>query len=104
MIDIDIKSYTDLYLQTAREEINLIRSSINQNNPDLKTLHRTSHSLKGQSYFMKFDEIGDKAKELEDYFRTVADRNLGISEEDKIYINSKVEEIEKLIIAKNNLS
>ena len=97
MVSVDEKSYTDFYLKSAQEEIKLIRDGIDEVNPDVTLLHRTSHSLKGQSYFMHFHEIGAQAKQLEYLFKLLLNTNQLISQKDKIYIISRLNEIEKLI-------
>lgn len=75
MVDFDLKSYTALYLKNAQEEIDLIRKHINQKDVDIKELHRISHTLKGQSFFMGIDDIGNKAWELEKYYKSLLEGN-----------------------------
>lgn len=70
MVDFDLKSYTVLYLKNAHQEISEIRRFVNEGSTDIKTLHRMCHSLKGQSFFVGFNDIGLKALELETYFRS----------------------------------
>ena len=101
MADFDFKSYTALYLKNAHEEIKTIRNLINLKSADIKTLHRVCHSLKGQSFFMGFDDIGHKALELVKYFKSLLDNNQTISLNDKIKVNATLDEIEKLLFKIN---
>lgn len=98
MVDSDLKSYTALYLTNAQEEIESIRSLISQKDVDIKTLHRICHTLKGQSFFMGFNDIGLKALELETYFKG----RLENAQPKEINIESVLGEIEKLLTSKQN--
>lgn len=98
MVDSDLKSYTALYLKNAQEEIESIRSLSSQSDVDVKGLHRICHTLKGQSFFMGFNDIGLKALELEAYFKSLLDNNQTISENKDVNIEAVLEEIGKLLI------
>lgn len=101
MVDFDLKSYTALYLKNAQEEINLIRNYINQKEVDVKALHRISHTLKGQSFFMGIDDIGNKAWELEKYYKSLLDSNENSSVIKNIDdVKTILTEIEKLLATK----
>lgn len=95
MVDSDLKKYTDLYLENARLEIETLRGLLS-GSKDLVELHRISHTLKGQSYFMKFNEIGDKAKSLELLFKKLLDQGQTILEENDFSKNA-LNEIENLL-------
>lgn len=99
MVDFDLKSYTALYLENAQEEVESIRSFINQEKADIKTLHRICHSLKGQSFFMGFNDIGIKALELELYFKSLVDGNQVVPL-DNTKVTITLSEIEKLLSTK----
>lgn len=96
MVDSDLKSYTALYLINAQEEITSIRSLVSQKDVDIKTLHRVCHSLKGQSFFMGFNDIGLKALELETYFKGRIEN----TQPKEINVESVLGEIEKLLMTK----
>lgn len=98
MIDIDLKSYTVLYLKNAHEEIRLIRSLVNQKNTDFETLHRICHTLKGQSFFMGFNDVALRAFELEKYYKNLLD---GIQSAPTVNVGVILDEIEKLLLTKN---
>jgi chemotaxis protein histidine kinase CheA len=93
MVDSDLKSYTVLYLENAQKELNLLRSLISQEVPDLKELHRVSHTLKGQSFFMGFNDIGLKALELETYFKG----KLENTQTNDLNVEAILEEIEVML-------
>lgn len=97
MVDFDLKSYTALYLKNAQEEIDLIRSLFSQNDKDVKALHRICHTLKGQSFFMGFNDIGLKALELETYFRSLLENSESIEQGKSINVDSVLDDIEKLL-------
>ena len=99
MVDSDLKSYTALYLKNAQEEIRSIRSLIGQGDEDIKTLHRISHTLKGQSFFMGFNDIGLKALELETYFKSLLDGG----QKTELNVSGVLEEIESLLINKQEV-
>ncbi|MFA6081696.1 MAG: Hpt domain-containing protein [Patescibacteria group bacterium] len=101
MIDLDLKSYSDLYLKNAQEELRLIRSLISRDVVDIKTIHRICHSLKGQSFFMGFNDIGLKALELEIYYRQLLENNQDQSK--KTNVEEILSEIERLLINKINV-
>ncbi|KKP37469.1 MAG: hypothetical protein UR23_C0003G0004 [Candidatus Roizmanbacteria bacterium GW2011_GWA2_32_13] len=97
MGDFDLKSYTDLFLKNAQEEIKSIRSFISQDNVDIKSLHRICHTLKGQSFFMGFNDIGLKALELETYYKSLLDG----SQKKDVDVEGILGEIEGLLIRKS---
>ena len=97
MVDSSLKSYTVLYLTNAQEEIKLIRSLISQKDVDVKELHRISHTLKGQSFFMGFNDIGLKALELETYFKA----RLENTQLKDVNVEGVLGEIEGLLASKN---
>lgn len=98
MVDFDLKSYTSLFLTNAREEIESIRSLISQKDVDIVALHRIAHTLKGQSFFMGFNDIGLKALELETYFKSLLDNNQSIEQNKNVDVEGVLGEIEELLI------
>lgn len=102
MVDSDLKSYTALYLKNAQEEIELIRSLISQGDVDIKILHRIGHTLKGQSFFMGFNDVGLKALELETYFKSLLENNQGTSQNKDVNVEGVLSEIEKLLVTKKS--
>ncbi|PJC31405.1 hypothetical protein CO051_04160 [Candidatus Roizmanbacteria bacterium CG_4_9_14_0_2_um_filter_39_13] len=99
MVNFDLKSYTALYLKNAQEEIRLIRDYINQKDVDIKALHRITHTLKGQSFFMGIDDIGNKAWELEKYYKSLLEGN-GNPSNKRLDVEVILNEIEKLLANK----
>lgn len=99
MVDFDLKSYTALYLKNAQEEINLIRNYISQKDIDIKALHRITHTLKGQSFFMGIDDVGNKAWELEKYYKSLLEGNADPSNK-SLDVEAILNEIETLLAAK----
>lgn len=99
MVDFDLKSYTVLYLKNAQEEIKSIRSFISQKSTDFETIHRICHSLKGQSFFMGFNDIGNKALQLEKHYKNLLD-NADVSETPNLDVEKTLVEIESLLSAK----
>jgi len=96
MVDFDLKSYSALYLKNAQEEIVSIRDLVKQRNVDIKTVHRICHTLKGQSFFMGYNDIGLKALELETYFKA----KLENTQAKDIAVEEILGEIEKLLSTK----
>lgn len=95
MTDFDLKSYTDLFLKNARQEIQTLRGLLGADE-NLAELHRVSHSLKGQSYFMNFNEIGNKAKDLEFFFKALLDKKASLTGQTD-YPKNILVEIENLL-------
>jgi len=68
----DLLDYKKLYLQTAKEYLEKISSSLNQlsgNSADkeaLNNLHIASHSLKSQSQVMNYNDVAEISKSLEE--------------------------------------
>ena len=81
MLNTDLATYKNLYLQTAREHIadlkkNLLLLNHNpQNQLLVYEVFRLFHSLKSQNYFMGFKSTGNYCKTLETFFRKIKDRS-----------------------------
>jgi len=71
---LNLSSYKSLYVQTARELIDLYEKSylaLHDNKLDTQSIHdlyRSMHSLKGQSLFMNYREVGMLSALLETLF------------------------------------
>jgi len=95
----DQLKYKALYLQTARQYIkdlqdNLTRvSSGNKTEDIIDTLHRDSHSLKGQSEMMGYHAVGSLSLLMEDIFRTKKEKNLVLTPEILTQMLQAVKEI-----------
>ena len=99
MVDSSLKSYTTLYLKNAQEEVRSVRNLNSQKDVDVKTLHRICHTLKGQSFFMGYNDIGLKALELETYFKG----RLENKQTNELDVEGILGEIEKLLASKTNV-
>ncbi len=69
MDSFDIGSYKNIYLKSAKELVARIDLLLNGAVKDVSELHRLFHTIKGESFFMGYTELGNlclKAeKELE---------------------------------------
>src|SRR6185437_4530210 len=83
----DQQKYKSLYLQTARQLTTQIQENLTTLNKGeeseeiLETLHRTFHSLKGQSEMMEYHAIGSLSKLLEFTFAAKREGKLTLNEE-----------------------
>ena len=99
----DQQKYKAFYLQTARQLLtelqeNLTKlSSSNESEEVLEVLHRTFHSLKGQSEMMEYHAVGSLARLLEFTFAAKREGKLTLSEEIVKKIQEAVTQIEKCL-------
>ncbi len=83
----DLMQYKGLYIQTAKDLINSIKSDINVlttdpgNRKAIENLHRNFHSLKSQSLVMGFNSLGIVNKHLEHIFLSVKEKKHGLNKE-----------------------
>ena len=97
----DQQKYKAFYLQTARQLLtelqnNLIKlSSGNETEEVLEVLHRTFHSLKGQSEMMEYHAVGSLSRLLEFTFAAKREGKLTLSKEIVKKVEEAVTEIEK---------
>lgn len=87
----DLSSFNTLYIQTAKENVQNLKSGLE--NGDLELAHRSAHTLKSKSILMGYSEIGNLAKIIED---SLYQKN-SISEGDKAALLEKNAQIEILI-------
>lgn len=84
---VDLTDYKQLYFQTASEHLKTLQSNFpifmsnNSNVEVLKVLHRSAHSMKGQSVLMGHITIGALCKELEYIFRELIDKKISMSDQ-----------------------
>jgi two-component system chemotaxis sensor kinase CheA len=95
----DQQQYKALYLQTAREYVKILQENLTKLNSGnetadvIDTLHRDSHSLKGQSEMMGYHSIGVLALLMEDIFRNKKEKNLILTPEIVNQMSQGVQEI-----------
>ncbi|MCL4363673.1 Hpt domain-containing protein [Patescibacteria group bacterium] len=83
MDSLGIDDYKPLFLQTARKNLERIRDLLGHSSDDTYELYRLFHTVKGQSLFMGFKEIGEKALQCEITLRSIIDRQQLLSAEQK---------------------
>jgi len=99
----DQQKYKAFYLQTARQLLielqnNLTKlSSGNETEEVLEVLHRTFHSLKGQSEMMEYHAVGSLSRLLEFTFAAKREGKLTLSKEIVKKVEEAVTEIEKCL-------
>lgn len=77
MTDVDLATYKNLYLQTARDHLINLRKNLAllgadpANNQEIYEVFRLFHSLKSQNFFMGFEKTAQLCKALEHYFREI---------------------------------
>lgn len=102
----DQLKYKTLYLQTARQYTkdlleNLTKLEKGQETEDLiDTLHRDSHSLKGQSQMMGYQAIGTVALYMEKIFAAKKEKKLELSPE---IISTMQEAVKEMDICLNEI-
>lgn len=105
----DQVKYKALYLQTARQYVtnlqaNLTKLSGGETKDIIDTLHRDSHSLKGQSLMMGYQAVGSLALLMENIFRAKTEKTLDLTTEIITELSAGVKEIGLCLdeIDKNN--
>lgn len=74
MQNVDLEEFKDLYIKTAVEYVHILRDKLKEyttegNKNLLQALFMASHSLKGQSYAMNYNDIGKVSREIELFFQ-----------------------------------
>ena len=84
---VDLSSYKSLYLQTARENLAVVRNGLLmvRLNPDdresLKKMHISAHSVKGQSLAMGYEKTAMYCRLIEYVFRDALEKKLALTPE-----------------------
>ena len=107
---IDLSAYKNLYLQTAREHIGVIRNGLlmirlnPEDKASLEKVHISAHSIKGQSLAMGYEKTALYARLLEYIFRDALDKKLELTPEKIACLKDSVTHIEESLasIEKNN--
>ena len=79
MSHLDLATYKNLYLQTARDHLIEIKKNLtllDANPTDKQAIYevfRLFHSLKSQNYFMGFEQTAHFCKVFEQFFRDIND-------------------------------
>lgn len=85
MVDLNLKDYTNLYLESAvnyLKQINLCIAKISQDPEDqaaIAEIHRDIHSLKSSSYFMNYLSLAAVCSAFENIFYKVKNGEIKIS-------------------------
>ncbi len=84
---VDLSAYRTLYLQTAREQLSIIRKGLlmvrlNPNDVEsLKNIHISAHSIKGQSLAMGYQKTALCCRLIEYIFRDALEKKLQFTSE-----------------------
>lgn len=99
----DLSDFKDLYLQTAKENITLIKNGLvslsqNQNITEaIEQTHRNAHTLKSKSLMMGHVEISNLAKSIEDALYDVKNKKNTLSEEVLQTLTNQAMQIEEML-------
>lgn len=86
----DLSSFKSLYLQTAKENLQAIKSGLETG--DIEAAYRNAHTLKSKSLVMGYQQIGDLAKSIEDALYDVKNKKTTLSQEAlKTLINQAIQ-------------
>ena len=74
MQNVNLEEFKDLYIKTAVEYVNILKVKLEEYKTEgdkhlLQALFMASHSLKGQSYAMNYNNIGKVSREIELFFQ-----------------------------------
>lgn len=78
----ELKSYKPLFIKSSRELVEKIKQALSTGS-DINQIHRFFHNLKGQSFFMNLQEIGDLSLEGEKQIESLIKENKTIEETGK---------------------
>ncbi len=91
----NLSSFTALYVQTAKENVQAIKSGLEKG--EIEVAYRNAHTLKSKSYLMGEKEIGDLAKTIEDTLYNIKNKTSSLSQEVLANLIDKVKQIEEKI-------
>lgn len=81
MAPIDLSAYKNLYLESSRDYLEMMKKNLATLNSDptnkkaMYELFRGAHSLKSQNYAMGYKNTADLCKTLEDFFQKIYEGN-----------------------------
>ncbi len=103
MGQIDLASYKNIYLQTAKEyvekmSVSLDKLSTNASDTEaLNNLHIVSHSLKGQSQVMGYNDVVNICLNIEQISSDALKGKSQLNSDIIVSIKSSVEEIKEIL-------
>ncbi len=93
MDPLDLNSYKPLFLKSAGEFLEEIRSNLSSYGKN-KDLHRLFHNLKGQTLFMNLKELGQLSLSAEKTMENFINDEVPLDPETKKKLSAIVNEIE----------
>lgn len=99
----DLSSYKNIYLQTAREYLSKMSASLNKLSGDvldkeaLNDLHISSHSLRSQSQVMGFEDIADLSGAIEKISSNVLQGINQLNNETILSIEKEIGELDGIL-------
>lgn len=103
MTTIDLSSYKNLYLETAKEFIASLKKNLETLSTDpinkaaIYEIFRSSHSLKSQNLAMGYIRTGQFCKVIEDYFHEINEGKISYKIEFQNILKDAIEKIEQSI-------
>lgn len=91
-----INSYTKLFLESANDVLDKIKSNLGSN-PEIKEIHRLFHNLKGQSLFMNLKEIGELSFKGEKIMEKIINDKTDLDDTQQSILANLVEDISSLL-------
>ncbi len=79
MATVDLSAYKNLYIESSREYLEIMKKNLTELNKDplnkeaTYELFRCAHSLKSQNYAMGYKNTAELCKSLEDFFHKIND-------------------------------
>lgn len=83
----DLSSYQELYLETSKEQIQVMKDHLESLKKDISDshataeFHRAAHSLKSKSLVMGFEQLGTVNRQLEAFFLKVKEHEITLTHE-----------------------
>lgn len=99
MGQVNLSDYKNIYLQTAKEYIDKIKSSYLrlstnfQDNEAINTIHLSSHSLKSQSQVMGFASVADLCANIEKISNDILNKAISVNSEFLNFLKKVVDEL-----------
>lgn len=103
MATVDLSSYKQLYLETAKENGDVLSSNyvkISRNSLDkdaLKNMYISAHSLKSKSQVMGYLKIGKLSGMIEKVIKNILANNTQVSDDLMAVIKNAIENIKLLL-------
>lgn len=80
-----------------REHVDSLRNQLEQEEEDITSMFRSAHTIKGSSYMVGFNTLGDFGHKMEDLLGAIRDGQRGLDETARSVLEHSVEAIDQIL-------